>query len=67
VFLNGSAEASLARIEAYREAGVITPVLMPVSVAGTPEERAERVAATLEDLAATRRRAEAGARPVGST
>jgi alkanesulfonate monooxygenase SsuD/methylene tetrahydromethanopterin reductase-like flavin-dependent oxidoreductase (luciferase family) len=50
-FLPLDAAAARARIEEYRAAGVRTPVLMPMSYAGSPEERAERVTATVEALA----------------
>ncbi len=53
LFVHGTAAGALARIDGYRAAGVTTPVLMPLSVAGSPEERAERVAATVEAMAPT--------------
>jgi probable F420-dependent oxidoreductase len=51
LMLFGDAPACRRRIDEYRAAGVRTPVLMPVSVAGTSEERAERVRATVAALA----------------
>ncbi|MEX2457592.1 MAG: LLM class F420-dependent oxidoreductase [Actinomycetota bacterium] len=51
LFVHGDAAACRARIEAYREAGITTPVVMPISVAGSIEERAERVTAAIEALA----------------
>lgn len=51
LFLPTGAEAARARIEEFRSAGVETPVLMPLSFAGSPEERTERVTATVEALA----------------
>jgi alkanesulfonate monooxygenase SsuD/methylene tetrahydromethanopterin reductase-like flavin-dependent oxidoreductase (luciferase family) len=51
LFLSGDAEACRARIEMFREAGVTTPVVMPLSFAGTREERAERVAAAVVSMA----------------
>jgi probable F420-dependent oxidoreductase len=54
LFVTGDAEACRARIEAFRAAGVTTPVIMPLSFAGSPEERAERVAKAVESLAPTR-------------
>ena len=51
LFVSGDAAACLARIEEYRAAGVKTPVLMPISVAGSLEERAERVNAAIDALA----------------
>jgi probable F420-dependent oxidoreductase len=51
LFLTGSAEDCKRRIEAFCEAGVKTPVIMPLSFAGSPEERAERVAKAVEALA----------------
>jgi probable F420-dependent oxidoreductase len=50
-FVFGDAESCRKRIEAYRTAGVKTPVLYPFSMAGSAEERAERVAAAVEALA----------------
>jgi probable F420-dependent oxidoreductase len=50
-FLHGSAEAASARLDEYRAAGVTTPTLMPLSFAGSTEERLERVTATIEALA----------------
>jgi alkanesulfonate monooxygenase SsuD/methylene tetrahydromethanopterin reductase-like flavin-dependent oxidoreductase (luciferase family) len=50
-FLLGDADASKQRIQEYRDAGITTPVLMPLSVAGSPEERAERVTNLVEALA----------------
>ncbi len=51
LFLHGDAAAVRARIQAYRDAGVTTPTLMCISLAGTPEERAERLATTVHALA----------------
>jgi probable F420-dependent oxidoreductase len=53
--LMGDPAACRARLEEYRDAGITTPVLMPASVAGSIEERAERVAATVAALAPTGR------------
>ncbi|HEY7282740.1 MAG TPA: LLM class F420-dependent oxidoreductase [Actinomycetota bacterium] len=50
-FLLGDARTSNRRIAEYRDAGITTPVLMPVSVAGSSEERAVRVRALVEALA----------------
>ena len=50
-FLLGDAESSKRRIEEFRDAGITTPVLMPISVAGTVDERAERVLGLVEALA----------------
>jgi probable F420-dependent oxidoreductase len=50
-FLSGDADTIRARIEEYREAGVRTPTLMPLSFAGTIEERAGKVAALVRALA----------------
>jgi probable F420-dependent oxidoreductase len=50
-FLMGEPTACRARLQEYRDAGITTPVLMPLSVAGSMEERAERVAATVEAVA----------------
>jgi probable F420-dependent oxidoreductase len=51
LFLPLDAAGARARIEDYRAAGVRTPILMPLSFAGSPEERAERVTATVAALA----------------
>ena len=51
LFVFGDASACRSRLAAYRDAGVITPVLMPLSFAGSPEERTERVAMSVEALA----------------
>jgi probable F420-dependent oxidoreductase len=51
LFLSGHPDTIRARIEEYRAAGVTTPVLMPVSVAGSMKERAERVASAVAALA----------------
>jgi probable F420-dependent oxidoreductase len=51
LFVHGNAAACRARIEAYRTAGVKTPTVMPISVAGSLEERGERVNAMVEALA----------------
>jgi alkanesulfonate monooxygenase SsuD/methylene tetrahydromethanopterin reductase-like flavin-dependent oxidoreductase (luciferase family) len=50
-FLMGDPAAARTRIQEYRNAGITTPVLMPLSVAGSQEERAERVAELVEALA----------------
>ena len=54
LFVTGDAEACRSRIEEYRQAGVRTPVIMPLSFAGSAEERAERVAKAVELLAPSR-------------
>ena len=46
----GDAEVCRAKLVAFREAGVTTPVLLPISVAGDSPEREERVAHTLDAL-----------------
>jgi len=51
LFLSGSPADIAARIDEYREAGITTPVIMPVSVAGSLAERAERVASAVAALA----------------
>jgi alkanesulfonate monooxygenase SsuD/methylene tetrahydromethanopterin reductase-like flavin-dependent oxidoreductase (luciferase family) len=50
-FLLGGAGAARERIREFRDAGITTPVLMPLSVAGSMEERAERVRDLVETLA----------------
>ncbi len=39
------------RLDEFREAGVKTPVLLPISVAGDPEERSQRVRSAVRALA----------------
>jgi len=51
LFLHGAPAHARERVDAYRAAGVTTPVLMPLSFAGTPEERLERLTATLTAMA----------------
>jgi probable F420-dependent oxidoreductase len=51
LFVHGDAAACAARIQEYRDAGVNTPTVMPISVAGSVEERAERVTSMVEALA----------------
>jgi probable F420-dependent oxidoreductase len=51
LFLTGDADTCRARIDAFREAGAKTPVIMPLSFAGSPEDRAERIAHAVEVLA----------------
>ena len=46
----GDAETCRAKLRRFRDAGARTPVLAPVSVAGDPEDRAARVAATVTAL-----------------
>ena len=50
-FVYGTAKECNEGLEAYGEAGVRTMILMHLSVAPTPEERAERIAAQLHALA----------------
>ena len=47
----GDVETCRAKLRRFRDAGAKTPVLAPVSVAGDPEDRAARVAATVTALA----------------
>lgn len=47
-------------LQAYRDAGLGTPAIMPVSFAGTIEERAERIGATIVALSPARGPAPAG-------
>jgi probable F420-dependent oxidoreductase len=47
----GEAETCTKRLQQFRDAGVKTPVILPISVAGDPDERTRRVAATVEALA----------------
>ena len=50
-FVQGTAKECTTRLEAYGQAGVRTLILMHLSVAPTPEERTERIAAQLHALA----------------
>ncbi|MDQ3986190.1 MAG: LLM class flavin-dependent oxidoreductase, partial [Actinomycetota bacterium] len=50
LFISGTTEECLGKLQSFRDAGVKTPVLSPVSVAGDPVERKVRVKATLEQL-----------------
>jgi alkanesulfonate monooxygenase SsuD/methylene tetrahydromethanopterin reductase-like flavin-dependent oxidoreductase (luciferase family) len=50
-FLHGDAAACLARIDEYRAAGVTTPTLMPLSLAGSAEERAAHLEHLVDALA----------------
>jgi probable F420-dependent oxidoreductase len=50
-FLMGDPAEARTRIQEYRDAGITTPVLMPLSVAGSQGERAERVAELVEAMA----------------
>lgn len=47
----GDADTCRKLLQRFRDAGVKTPVLAPVSVAGDPEDRAAKVAAAVEALA----------------
>jgi probable F420-dependent oxidoreductase len=47
----GDANACGERIEEFRRAGIRTPVVLPISVAPDPQERAERVRAAVAALA----------------
>jgi len=47
----GDAASCRARLEEFRNAGVKTPVLLPVSVAGDPRERAQKVRDAVRALA----------------
>lgn len=51
LLISGDVERCRTRLDDLRAAGVTTPVLLPMSFAGDPEERAERVAAAVEALA----------------
>jgi len=50
-YLIGDAGECLSGLHEFREAGVKTPVMYPVSVAGDPEQRLKEVRATLEAMA----------------
>jgi hypothetical protein len=47
----GDKEERAAKIDAFRNAGIDTPVLLPVSVVGDDEQKAARVLAAVEELA----------------
>lgn len=47
----GSAEHCKERIDEFRSAGIKTPILAPISVAGDPGERSERIVAAAKALA----------------
>ena len=49
-FVHGTASECRARLDEYARAGVRTAVLMHLSIGGTPEERAERIASQLDAL-----------------
>ena len=51
LFVVGDASTCSARIQAFRDAGIKTPVLFPFSVAGDPDERLKRVTAATAALA----------------
>jgi probable F420-dependent oxidoreductase len=51
LFVHGSAASAAVRVDEYRAAGVTTPVLMPLSFAGTRDERLERLTAMVEAMA----------------
>lgn len=51
LLISGDVDRCRARLDELRAAGVTTPVLLPMSFAGEPEERAARVAAAVEALA----------------
>ncbi|HJP66176.1 MAG TPA: LLM class F420-dependent oxidoreductase [Actinomycetota bacterium] len=53
MFIFGDAETCRRKIGEFRSAGVKTPILYPFSLAGSAEERAERVTAAVEALAPT--------------
>lgn len=51
LIVSGDEHACRTRLQAFRDAGVKTPVLLPFSVAGDPQERTARVRAAVEALA----------------
>lgn len=51
LLVTGDAETCRRKLTAFRDAGVRTPVVLPVSVAGDPAERTERVRAAVAALA----------------
>ncbi len=54
LLITGSAADCRAKLASFRRAGVKTPVLLPVSVAGDPAERLRRVTDAVEALAPSR-------------
>lgn len=51
LFVSGDSAECTSRLQAFRDAGVKTPVLLPFSVAGDPKARADGMRATVEKLA----------------
>lgn len=51
LYIFGSLDECAVKLEAFRNAGVKTPVLLPISVAGDPAERLERVRNAIIELA----------------
>ena len=49
--ITGDAETARAKLQRFQEAGVKTPVMLPLSVAADPQERATRVVSTLRAVA----------------
>lgn len=47
LYITGDRDACLAKLEAFRQAGVTTPVVFPISVAGDPAERLDKIRATI--------------------
>jgi probable F420-dependent oxidoreductase len=51
LYIFGNLDQCMARLEEFRDAGIKTPVLLPVSVAGDPAERLERIKKAVPALA----------------
>lgn len=51
LYIFGNLDECASKLEAFRKAGVKTPVLLPISVAGDPAERLQRVRAAITELA----------------
>lgn len=51
LFIFGDEATCRARIAEFRAAGITTPVLLPISVAGDPADRAERIETMIRTLA----------------
>ncbi|MDE3073948.1 MAG: LLM class F420-dependent oxidoreductase [Chloroflexota bacterium] len=52
-YIVGNSQACRDKLQAYREAGVTTPVILPISVHPNPEERKQRRLRVIEALAIT--------------
>ncbi|MGH2731133.1 MAG: LLM class flavin-dependent oxidoreductase, partial [Actinomycetota bacterium] len=51
LLVTGDAETCRRKLTVFRDAGIKTPIVLPISVAGDPAERTERVRAAVTALA----------------